>query len=249
MGSIIGYSFTGMFLSAFLNGEVRSLGLFVISMFMNASIFTFVFFILFKVRTPEQHSFSMQLSWFPLTAFQRSLGYFIPFAGAVSFLVLFMIFILLIPNFVASGVGFWFAFTFFALLFVQIIFFFSLLNLVYNLVYMLILKFGFPLQKFFSMFVLVVLAVFYGITSFDLGNIQNAYSSFDYHLTYFAAPLFLMLNGQASDAGVIPIVLILTAAVTASFMSLNVVPILTEKNHLNCFHLLKSRHQSRCLWR
>ncbi|MGV2448155.1 UNVERIFIED_CONTAM: hypothetical protein FO527_29650, partial [Bacillus sp. ATCC 13368] len=34
MGSIIGYSFTGMFLSAFLNGEVRSLGLFVISMFM-----------------------------------------------------------------------------------------------------------------------------------------------------------------------------------------------------------------------
>ena len=54
----------------------------------------------------------MQLSWFPLTAFQRSLGYFIPFAGAVSFLVLFMIFILLIPNFVASGVGFWFAFAF-----------------------------------------------------------------------------------------------------------------------------------------
>ncbi|KAA0839769.1 hypothetical protein QNH18_05055 [Bacillus paralicheniformis] len=239
MGSIIGYSFTGMFLSAFLNGEIRSLGLFVISMFMNVSIFTFVFFILFKVRTPEQNSFSMQLSWFPLTAFERSLGYFIPFAGAVSFLVLFIMSILLIPNFVASGVGFWFAFTFFALLFVQIIFFFSLLNLVYNLVYMVILKFGFPLQKFFSMFVLVVLAVIYGFTSFDLGKIQNAYSTFDYNLTYFAAPLFLVLNGQSAGAGIILVVLILAAAVTASFMSLNVVPILTEKKSSKLFSFIK----------
>ncbi|MED1738488.1 hypothetical protein P4U97_02925 [Bacillus swezeyi] len=239
MGAVIGYSFTGMFLSSFLNGDVRSLGLFVISMFMNASIFTFVFFILFKVRTPEQHSFSMQLSWFPLTAFQRSLGYYIPFAGAVSFLVLFIIFILLIPNFIASGVGIWFAFTFFALLFVQILFFFSLLNLVYNLVYITILKFGFPLQKFFSMFALVVLAVLYGMTSFDLAKIQNAYTSFDYNLTYFTAPLFLLLNGQAADAAIVPVVLILAAAIMASFLSLNFVPILTEKKSSKLFSFIK----------
>ncbi|WP_307893708.1 hypothetical protein [Bacillus swezeyi] len=239
MGAVIGYSFTGMFLSSFLNGDVRSLGLFVISMFMNASIFTFVLFILFKVRTPEQHSFSMQLSWFPLTAFQRSLGYYIPFAGAVSFLVLFIIFILLIPNFIATGVGIWFAFTFFALLFVQILFFFSLLNLVYNLVYITILKFGFPLQKFFSMFALVVLAVLYGMTSFDLAKIQNAYSSFDYNLTYFTAPLFLLLNGQAADAAIVPVVLILAAAIMASFLSLNFVPILTEKKSSKLFSFIK----------
>ncbi|MFN2746792.1 MULTISPECIES: hypothetical protein [Bacillus] len=239
MGAIIGYSFTGMFLSSFLNGDVRSLGLFVISMYMNASIFTFVFFILFKVRTPEQHSFSMQLSWFPLTAFERSLGYYIPFAGAVSFLVLFFMLVLLIPNFMASGVGFWFAFSFFAVLFVQIIFFFSLLNLVYHLVYIIILKFGFPLQKFFSLFVLVVLAVFYAMTQFDLANIQNAYASFDYNLTYFAAPLFLLLNGQAIDAAFIPIVMILAAAVAGSFLSLNFVPILTEKKSSKLFSFIK----------
>ncbi|KXZ20536.1 hypothetical protein AXI59_07565 [Bacillus nakamurai] len=239
MGAIIGYSFTGIFLSLFLNGDVHSLGLFVVAMFMNTSIFTFVFFILFKVRTPEHHSFSMQLSWLPLTVFQRSLGYYIPFAGAVASLVLFIIFILLIPNFIASGVGIRFVFSFFVILFVQIIFFFSLLNLVYNLVYFIILKFGFPLQKFFSIFAVVVLATFYGITFFNITKIQHAYLTFDYNMTYFTAPLFLFLNGQKPDVSYLIVILVLIGTVVASFLSLNFVPILTEKKASKLFSFIK----------
>lgn len=102
MGAIIGYSFTGVFMKAFLNGDERSLGLLVVSMAINASIFTSLLFILIKVRTPEQDRFSMQLSWFPLSTFQKSLGYFIPMVTVVAGLVLFFIGILLLPNFIAQ---------------------------------------------------------------------------------------------------------------------------------------------------
>lgn len=239
VGAMVGYSFTGMFLSSFLNGDKGPLGLFVISMLMNASIFTFVFFILFTVRTPEQNSFSMQLSWSPLTPFQRSLGYYIPFAGAVACLVLFIMFILLVPNFIASGVGIRFTAAFFAALFVQIIFFFSILHLVYNLAYIVILAFGFPLQKFFSLFALIALAVYYGLSSFDVERIQNAYLSFDYNLTYFAVPVFQLLNGQEAGFGAAAVLTVMAAAVSASFLSLNLVPILTEKKSSKLFSFLK----------
>lgn len=59
MGAIIGYSFTGVFMKAFLNGDERSLGLLVVSMAINASIFTSLLFVLIKVRTPEQDRFSI----------------------------------------------------------------------------------------------------------------------------------------------------------------------------------------------
>ncbi|MFX0112867.1 hypothetical protein ACOJ2L_20055, partial [Bacillus pumilus] len=66
MCTIIGYSFTGVFMKAFLNVDERSLGLLVVSIAINASIFTSLLVILIKVRMPEQDRFSMQLSWFPL---------------------------------------------------------------------------------------------------------------------------------------------------------------------------------------
>lgn len=102
MGAIIGYSFTGVFMKAFLNGDERSLGLLVVSMAINASIFTSLLFVLIKVRTPEQDRFSMQLSWFPLSTFQKSFGYFIPMvtvvAGLVLFLSAFCFYLILLPR-------------------------------------------------------------------------------------------------------------------------------------------------------
>ncbi|MDI5790996.1 hypothetical protein PO124_29125 [Bacillus licheniformis] len=65
------------------------------------------------------------------------------------------------------------------------------------------------------MFVLVVLAVFTESHHSILETFRTLIRLLII-IDIFAAPLFLMLNGQASDAGVIPIVLILTAAVTAS---------------------------------
>lgn len=195
IAAIIGYSFTGAFLKAFLTGREQSLGLLATSMSINASIFTSLLFVLIKVRTPEQDRFSMQLSWLPLTTFQKSLGYFIPIMAVVSSIILFIIGILLIPNFIINRIGIGFSIGFFAMIFVQTIFVLSFINLIYNITYMFILKIKFPLQKFFSLFVLLVLVSGYILAHFNINKIAKAYQTFDYHFMYFSAPFFLSLQG------------------------------------------------------
>ncbi|WP_144516524.1 hypothetical protein [Bacillus sp. WP8] len=239
MGAIIGYSFTGVFMKAFLNGDERSLGLLVVSMAINASIFTSLLFVLIKVRTPEQDRFSMQLSWFPLSTFQKSFGYFIPMVTVVTGLVLFFIGILLLPNFIAQGIGNFFIFTFFLMVLLQSLFVLMLLQFIYNITYLLVLKLKLPLQKFAAIFVLLALVVAYGLTHFDISQIQQSYLQFDYHLMYFTAPFFLAAQGMSPE-GVNYAILILFILLSAggAFLSLAMMPIMAEKKALTFLHKL-----------
>ncbi|NQD53156.1 hypothetical protein HP440_21990, partial [Bacillus altitudinis] len=222
-----------------LNGDERSLGLLVVSMAINASIFTSLLFVLIKVRTPEQDRFSMQLSWFPLSTFQKSLGYFIPMVTVVTGLVLFFIGILLLPNFIAQGIGIFFILTFFLMVLLQSLFVLTLLQLIYNVTYLLVLKLKLPLQKFAAIFVLLALVVAYGMTHFDINQIQQSYVQFDYHLMYFTAPFFLAAQGM-SPAGVNYAILILFILLSAggAFISLALMPIMAEKKALTFLHKL-----------
>ncbi|MGE6630761.1 hypothetical protein [Bacillus sp. NPDC077027] len=233
MGALIGYSFTGVFMKAFLNGDERSLGLLAVSMAMNTSIFTSLLFVLIKVRTPEQDRFSMQLSWFPLTTFQKSLGYFIPMVTVVTGLVLFFIGILLLPNFIAREVGVGFISAFFLMVLLQALFVLSLLQLIYNITYLFVLKLKLPLQKFAAIFVVLTLIVAYAMTHFNLEQIQQSYLFFDYHLMYFTAPFFLATQ-EMSPEGVhytmLMIIIILSAI--GAFVSLALMPIMAEKKAL-----------------
>ncbi|WP_353856604.1 hypothetical protein [Bacillus sp. Bos-x628] len=239
MGAMIGYSFTGVFMKAFLNGDERSLGLLVVSMAMNASIFTSLLFVLIKVRTPEQDRFSMQLSWFPLSTFQKSLGYFIPMMTVVAGLVLFFIGILLLPNFIAQGIGISFILAFFVMVLLQSLFVLALLQFIYNMIYVLVLKIKLPLQKFAAIFVLLALVVAYAMTHFDINKIQQSYVQFDYHLMYFTAPFFLATQGM-SPQGVNYAILILLILLSAggAFISLALMPIMAEKKALTFLNKL-----------
>ncbi|MGG3642467.1 hypothetical protein [Bacillus gobiensis] len=233
IAAIIGYSFTGAFLKAFLTGREQSLGLLATSMSINASIFTSLLFVLIKVRTPEQDRFSMQLSWLPLTTFQKSLGYFIPIMAVVSSIILFIIGILLIPNFIINRIGIGFSIGFFAMIFVQTIFVLSFINLIYNITYMFILKIKFPLQKFFSLFVLLVLVSGYILAHFNINKIAKAYQTFDYHFMYFSAPFFLSLQGIYPE-GVNYFILtgFILFTIICAFMSMSLMPIMSEKRSL-----------------
>src|SRR5690554_7307617 len=71
--SLAGYELTSITLSSFLNGDTRSLTLLTVSMFLNASIFTIVFFILFKTVASDYDRLSIQLSWLPVKSFEKNL--------------------------------------------------------------------------------------------------------------------------------------------------------------------------------
>ncbi|MGV2910893.1 hypothetical protein ACNPNT_03705, partial [Bacillus safensis] len=229
----------GVFMKAFLNGDERSLGLLVVSMAINASIFTSLLFVLIKVRTPEQDRFSMQLSWFPLSTFQKSFGYFIPMVTVVAGLVLFFIGILLLPNFIAQGIGIFFIFTFFLMVLLQSLFVLMLLQFIYNITYLLVLKLRLPLQKFAAIFVLLALVVTYGLTHFDISQIQQSYIQFDYHLMYLTAPFFLAAQGMPPEGvnyGILILLILLSAG--GAFVSLAMMPIMAEKKALTFLHKL-----------
>ncbi|MFB8733762.1 hypothetical protein ACEQPO_06860 [Bacillus sp. SL00103] len=81
----------------------------------------------------------------------------------------------------------------------QSLFVLMLLQLIYNMTYLVVLKLKLPLQKFAPIFVLLALVVAYGMTHFDISQIQQSYIQFDYHLMYFTAPFFLVAQGMSPE--------------------------------------------------
>ncbi|CAM5315000.1 hypothetical protein [Bacillus safensis FO-36b] [Bacillus safensis subsp. safensis] len=55
----------------------------------------------------------------------------------------------------------------------QSLFVLMLLQFIYNITYLLVLKLKLPLQKFAAIFVLLALVVAYGLTHFDISQIDN----------------------------------------------------------------------------
>ena len=103
----------------------------------------------------------------------------------------------------------------------QSLFVLMLLQFIYNITYLLVLKLKLPLQKFAAIFVLLALVVAYGLTHFDISQIQQSYIQFDYHLMYLTAPFFLAAQGMPPE-GVNYAILILFILLSAggAFLSL-----------------------------
>lgn len=192
MAGLSGYQLTKSILDSFLNGDYRSLMLLVISMLINASIFSYLLYILFKAVTPEQDRFDIQIRWFPIRTFEKQIGYYLPFIFAITILVMFLMLIVLLPAFINKSLSVSFIVLFFVIVFVQSIFILSIVHGVYHLIYTLLKWFRVPFSKHLTLFLIILIGLQYGISTFDINTIIQSYQDFQYNLFYLATPLILL---------------------------------------------------------
>lgn len=207
IAGLAGYKLTSTMLNSFINGDMRSLYLLAISMFLNSSIFVFMFFVFFKSITPEQNQFTIQLNWFPLKRYERNLGYHTPLIIIISFLVLFIDCIVLIPSFISSRLEIEIFIFFFVFLFLQILFISFCMNLLYNVFKFIVLKLKLPFQKFITLLIVMIISSYYMISNTSINGLMDSYMTFDYNLAYFMAPSFIKSVGKInfSDANILVI--------------------------------------------
>ena len=197
MAGLSGYQLTKSILDSFLSGDYRSLMLLVISMLINTSIFSFLLFILFKAVTPEQDHFDLQIRWFPIRAFERQFGYYLPFVLAITVLVLFLMLIILLPAFINKSLSILFIMVFFVTVFVQSLFTLSIIQGIYHLIYALLKWFRVPFSKHLTLFFIILVGLQYGISTFDINTIIQSYQDFQYNLFYIATPIILLVIEEA----------------------------------------------------
>ncbi|PYZ98744.1 hypothetical protein CR205_09265 [Alteribacter lacisalsi] len=193
-----GYSITQTLLSMFLQGDERSLVLLVFSMFINTSIFSFLLYVIFKTMTPEQDRLHIQLSWFPVSSFEKQTGYFIPFLGVITLLVMSFMGILLIPGLLFEGIGILFILFFFLGLTVQSLFIVSIVHGAYQLAYFITSRLRFPFPKHISLLLIMLAGIAAGFQSIQTDKIIGAYEAFTYDLFYMTAPFFLIYDNLLS---------------------------------------------------
>lgn len=232
IAAISGYQITSVGLASFLQGgDTRSITLLTISMYLNASLLTFIFFILFKSVTSDQDWLSAQLSWFPVTLFEKNLGYFIPFIGVVLLLVYFAMSIILVPAFIMQHVGLGFGTAFFFGLLLQTVFILCLIQLLYNIVHFFVSLCKLPFGKFFTLFLVILACIVYGLATFSIQSMIGAFITFDYNIAYFVSPLFLQIVGELSHmkVNILLVLGIYIITVLLSFFSLFLIRIRSEK--------------------
>ncbi|MCD7036037.1 hypothetical protein LRR81_17490 [Metabacillus sp. GX 13764] len=198
LAGFAGYKLTSETLSAFLNGDRKTLSLLTLSMCLNASILSFVFFILLKSVTPDQDIFSHQLSWFPVRKAEKNLGYHIPLFLIISAMILFISAIILGPAFLAKGLSPIIGFGFFLTVLLQSILAIAVLQFLYNLFYYISGKMQVPFKKFVSLFGVISVCFLYGMQSIKLESMLESYGNFDYNVTYLALPVFFLIAGGIS---------------------------------------------------
>ncbi|MDR6226130.1 hypothetical protein [Desmospora profundinema] len=240
LAALGGYQITSATLVSFLHGDTQNLTLLTVSMYLNASILVSLFFVVFKAITPDQDQLSVKLSWFPVTRFERNLGYFIPFVSIVLTLVLFIISIILLPAFIIQQVGWSFGFAFFAGLLLQAFFTLSLIQLLYNGIHFLMTTGKLPFGKFFTLFLVIVSIVYYAMETLSIEGMLETFTSFDYHAAYLVSPLMLLAIGELSamEVNLFLIFVIWIGVVVASFGSLFLVRVRTEKRSPKLLRLL-----------
>lgn len=235
-----GYQITSVSLQGFLNGDTRSITLLTVSMYLNASILTFVFFVFFKAMASDQDRLSIQLSWFPVNLFEKNLGYFIPFSSVILSLVLSMISIIMVPAFFTQNVGFMFSFAFLFGLLLQSFFVLCLMQLIYNISNFLVKICKLPFGKLLTLFLVILVCLIYGLESLSIKGMLNTFTAFDYNVAYFASPIFLWIIGELAymkvNIFIIPIVFV--GIILISFFSLFLINIKSEKRSLKLFRFL-----------
>ncbi|MDQ0418586.1 hypothetical protein J2Z48_002789 [Croceifilum oryzae] len=229
-----GYQITNASLSSFLQGDIRSISMLTISMYLNASIYTFVFFILLKTIASDQDWLSTKCKWLPITPFERNLGYQIPLILTILVLIFFITGIILLPAFIIHQIGFGFSVAFFTGLLLQVLLTFSLLQLAYHVVTFFIISCKLPFGKFFPLFIVIILFGSYGLETLSIQGILTSFTDFHYNLYYLTSPLFLQIIGELSQMKVnlLFIVAIYVSIVLVSMASLLLISIQSEKRSL-----------------
>ncbi|MEH6849888.1 hypothetical protein [Bacillus pseudomycoides] len=235
-----GYQITSVSLQGFLNGDTRSITLLTVSMYLNASILTFVFFIFFKAMASDQDRLSIQLSWFPVNLFEKNLGYFIPFSSVILSLVFCMISIIMVPAFFTQKAGFIFSCAFLFGLLLQSFFVLCLMQFIYNISTFLVKICKLPFGKLLTLLLVILVCLIYGLESLSIKGMLNTFTVFDYNVTYFASPIFLGVIGELAYMKVnIPIIIIgYIGVILLSFFSLFLINIKSEKRSLKLFRFL-----------
>jgi hypothetical protein len=238
LAALGGYQITSLTLTSFLGGDAESLALLTLSMYLNASIFVSLFFIVFKAVTPDQDQLSIKLSWFPVTRFERNVGYFVPFISILLLLVLFILSIILIPAFLIQNVGLVFTITFFTGLLLQAFFTLSLMHLLYNLIHFLVTMLKLPFSKFFTLFLLIGTTAYYSLNTLSIQGMIQAFNDFDYHAFYLIAPLMFSVFGENTEINQLFLVSAFLIVAMASFASLFLVRAQMEKRGLKVLRFL-----------
>lgn len=238
--SLAGYELTSITLSSFLNGDTRSLTLLTVSMFLNASIFTIVFFILFKTVASDYDRLSIQLSWLPVKSFEKNLGYFILFSSVIISLVFIIISLIILPAFLKSGVGIQFIFAFLLGLILQISFILFLTQGIYNLVNFIVKICKIPFTKLLTLFLLVFICLTYGLETIHIQKLLENYSEFDYNFMYLLTPIFLWIVQELTymDVNIFLIFGVYVGVAIASYFSLFLMDTEKEKRSLKLLRFI-----------
>ncbi|SFS95677.1 hypothetical protein [Marininema halotolerans] len=199
LGSIAGYTFTRMYFHTMMKDSTL---VFTIGNFLNASIFTCLLFIIFKVLTSDRDQLSVKLSWFPVTPFEKNVGYFLPFTLQILGINLLIFSIILLPAFLLEEAGFTFTLSFFLGLILQSLFIVSLLEFIYNLSNAILAFSNLPYGKLLTLILLFVSILFYGLETISIEDVLANASDFDYNLFYLLSPLPLWLSGKLSSMNV-----------------------------------------------
>jgi len=145
--------------------------------------------------------------------------------------------VVLIPSFINARLDMTFSILFFLFLMIQVLFVCFLMFLAYNVFSFIISKLKLPFKKFISLFLLMVSSCFYMISNFNVNNLLESYTSFDYNLSYFIVPLFLKSVRRLgfSDANILIISLVYLAVLILFSLSLFIIGNFTRKKFFKIF--------------
>ncbi|SFB08491.1 hypothetical protein SAMN04488528_101148 [Clostridium frigidicarnis] len=197
---VAGYIIVNPVVSTFINGDNRSMYLLLAGTLVNVSIMTTSLFVLVKSVTQEQGEFIMQLNWFPLTTFERNLGYKMPIFLVILSIEFFLNILLLIPSFVMNGLNGGLLLVIMLTFIIQAIFIFFLNSIIYDFGIFIISKIGLAYRKVITLSILLIAVFYYFIETFSVDRILSSYTKFDYNLLYLGNGILMkVLNNTLFD--------------------------------------------------
>ena len=184
---IAGFYIVNPIILMFINGDNRSLYLLLSGILVNISVVTTGLFILVKSVTQERGEFEMQLNWFPLTTFERNLGYKLPIFFVIFCSELFLNILLVVPSLIMNGIQGGFLLLIILTFIVQIIIAFFLNTILFDFCIFILSMIKLPYKKLVTLLILLISIFYYFSTNFSVERILSSYMKFDYNILYLSS--------------------------------------------------------------
>lgn len=230
---VIGYQLVNPTVGLFFDGDNRTLYFLFVSLLINVSIISSVLYIILKVITPEQNEFSEILGWFPITNFQKNIGYRLPIFLVICCFMEYIYLLLLAPSFLANKIGFVNLLLVLLIIFIQSILILSIDAMIYNFLNYIFSILGFTYKRVVSIFILIVIISAYYLETYSVIEIQNSYFQFHYNLFYLLVPIIMKILGAAAlmnvKVGTIVLVTLICLLLALGTLFLNERPVNNKK--------------------